>query len=43
MQDRFLVKMLENNIEKWVVRLSLRFNDENPEQFKQRVELSKKR
>jgi len=29
MKDRFLVKLLENDSEKWVVRLSLKFNDED--------------
>lgn len=43
MKDRFLVKLLENDSEKWVVRLSLKFNDEDQDKFKERVELSKMR
>lgn len=41
--DKFLVQVHGQNIQKWVVRLSIKFNEEDLEAFKERVELSKQR
>jgi len=43
MKDRYLVNIIENASDKWIVRLSLKFNDEDQDKFKERVELSKMR
>ena len=40
-KKKFLVKVLENSQKKYVGRLSLMFNDEDPEEFQARLDLCK--
>lgn len=42
-KKKFLVQVLNSRTQKYVGRLSLQFHEEDPEKFRQRVELAKER
>ncbi|EGR32288.1 hypothetical protein IMG5_089580 [Ichthyophthirius multifiliis] len=42
-KEKFLVKIMDTGFEKWVIRLSILFNEENKEKYFERINLAKER